>query len=118
MLVQEQLCPNCFEAITDPICNDCLSNHFEYWLGEVDKDATKKTKAMEKIKSLLAVNGLNEDKCIICNKKALNLCPHCFSVKVADTLRNLGFPTEVIENFEYLFSDKSYARQEEDEFRN
>jgi len=114
MLAHQNLCPNCYEAITNPICDDCLIDHFKYWLGDIQLDGKTKIKVLKSVRKSLRVETSNMDVCVACNREAPGLCPYCFSLKASSKLRMLNIPKESIEDFEYLFSDKFYTIQEED----
>jgi hypothetical protein len=69
-------CVECDEAITNPICPDCLAQRMQIAIGE-------KNKALAK-----AIRGINVEgktECLFCQKK-VGICPHCFSKDVFEYL--------------------------------
>jgi len=78
-----QMCVLCDEAITNPICLDCLEKSMEQWA--------------EAIKPAI-VNGLAEKawlfksythegtKCVVCGNN-INICAHCFCKDIYEWLQ-------------------------------
>lgn len=73
------LCEECDEAITNPICPDCLERQALAWLMERRQNLLI-MKVKERLNSIKKYSESNESEvnCIICKNK-LSICPHCTS---------------------------------------
>ena len=80
--MRAQTCIQCQEAITNPICPDCIEKEIIAWLND---------KAPALIPSI--ENKGNESvtawvtRCIVCNNK-MGLCGHCYTKDVVEIIRN------------------------------
>lgn len=96
------ICEECDEAITNPICPDCLERQVIAWLGEIGgKEGLilKVKDRMELVKKQSKENDSNVS-CILCGKK-LGICPHCASKEL---LRIFQKEKRLLERFLTLFS--------------
>jgi len=74
------VCTVCSEAITNPICPDCLAEQMISWLNEIKVDLDVV------YDSALIFKGLETSgKCIKCNKD-MTVCRHCFTREVYNGL--------------------------------
>jgi len=81
------LCEECDEAITNPICPDCLERQIIAWLMERNKEVLvmKIRERMKLIKSQSNSSKSNVN-CVICKNK-LSICPHCTSNEILKALK-------------------------------
>lgn len=81
------ICEECDEAITNPICPDCLERQAVAWLMERKKDfLIKKVKEkMNNIKKQSSDSDSNVN-CIICKNK-ISICPHCTSKEILKVMQ-------------------------------
>lgn len=75
-------CVVCEEAITNPVCIECLTKEIRQWLGE--KKASLIPLFMERVEMFESYNHETTD-CIICNSN-MNVCPHCVCMEVYNWL--------------------------------
>ena len=68
-------CMECDEAITEPICPDCLAKRMRTVIREYD------AKLAREIQGCVVEEG--ETICLFCGKR-MNLCAHCFSREMYD----------------------------------
>jgi len=99
------LCTNCVQIITNPICPLCLSNHILEWLR--DKNIPKeKFREIERlfIKLITKAEETPSDiTCIICGCKKVNLCLHCFTLK-AEIIIEENINSNITQEFEEDFN--------------
>jgi len=79
-----QLCPICNEAISNPICINCLEQELLNWARDQDK---KLVTGIRKLRNSLDVFDLGEERCIKCNAE-MNICSHCFLTEVPKIIRD------------------------------
>ncbi len=92
----EEKCVICQEAITNPICPDCLHREIEEWLLDKNKSLVPKLRAYTWIYGSYRHTGTS---CVICGGD-MSVCAHCFCKDVYDFLSS-----ELGENADdFLFS--------------
>ena len=94
------LCTDCVQVITNPICPNCFSRQVLSWLRDKNLPENKMKKIRQFLKILVREAGEtpSDTKCIICGNKKVNLCLYCFTNKAARIVeRNTN--EEVIESF-------------------
>jgi hypothetical protein len=80
MLKPFHSCVQCDEAITNPICTDCLADRMRIMIGEHSK------KLAEEVVSV-PIDG--DTICITCGSR-MGLCAHCFSKDVHEDLNEIN----------------------------
>jgi len=100
--MRPQTCIACQEAITNPICPECLEREIEAWLVE------------KKPYIVPYLYGLSDNfmrswvtMCIICGNR-MGVCGHCYTKDILDVLRRKA--PELEEQFLLMFNfqiDKS-----------
>jgi len=94
-----EVCVLCDEAITNPICPDCLMKEISLWLNETNPRLMNQ---MNEFMSLF--DGFTQvvSSCVICGAY-MNICPHCFAKEVFDTLRvkDLATASMFLKRFNY-----------------
>ncbi|MBI5066523.1 hypothetical protein HZA97_09925 [Candidatus Woesearchaeota archaeon] len=66
-------CNICNEAITNPVCSECLQLEIAQWLSDFQAGEPEEVKAVTQLFEHFST-GVN---CIVC-KKELNVCAHCY----------------------------------------
>lgn len=95
---QEYICGACDDAITNPICPECLERQIVAWLSTRAPEHAEAVKGTKDI-----FDGFSSPvTCIICGEN-MNVCPHCFVREVYHLLgardRELG--EEFRQHFNY-----------------
>ena len=82
------LCTDCVQVITNPICPVCFSNHVTSWLRDKDLPKEKIIKIEKNLIKLIisAEDTPSNINCIICGSKRVNLCIYCFTLKATRIL--------------------------------
>lgn len=100
----EYECLQCKEAITNPLCHDCLSNGIIQWVSsypDVKKKMQPKIKQYVKEVDNLVTNSIN---CVSCSKKKAALCPYCFTEGILNMLKKDKIDKAVIGDFLSIFN--------------
>jgi len=86
-------CVICNEAITNPICPECLAERMQDWLRQVNPDLAKDIRGYR-------LDG--HTKCIFCGK-GMSICAHCFSLDIYDYLadKDLELAQEFAARFDF-----------------
>jgi hypothetical protein len=97
-------CPSCSEAITNPLCHDCLGQAVAKWLSFYPD---VKRKVMPKLKTY--IRNINNEangavNCVTCNNKKAALCPYCFSEGVFNLLKKNSVNRNIIGDFLTIFN--------------
>ena len=79
-----QICPICNEAISNPICIDCLEQELLYWARDRDKNLVRE---IRRLRNSLDVFDMGEEKCIRCGTE-MNICSHCFLTEVYKLIKD------------------------------
>ncbi|MBW3020192.1 hypothetical protein KY334_02770 [Candidatus Woesearchaeota archaeon] len=100
--IWEKTCTICGEAVTNPICKDCVSEHLIEWFREVDPCF------LDKIydSSVIFEDLSSISKCIKCGKE-MTVCKHCFTKEVHEELMN-HYP-KMEEDFMRMFNYEIYS---------
>jgi hypothetical protein len=99
----EYNCLQCSEAITNPICHNCLAKGIKNWMSsypKIKKEMTPKLKSYLRQVNELVENSVN---CVSCNKKAA-LCPYCFTEGVLNLLKKNKINEQIIQDFLSIFN--------------
>lgn len=94
----EGKCAVCGEAITNPICPECLQNEIEQWIDGFKPSAAKRIKGYS-----WGFDTYRHDtvKCVVCGNN-MSICAHCFCKDVFELVeKELG---ELAEDFLYSFN--------------
>lgn len=97
-------CPQCSEAITNPLCHDCLGDGVKQWLGfypDIKKKIVPQLGKYIKEINNLTMASLN---CVSCNKKKAALCPYCFTEGVYHLLKKNKVNVHVMGDFLTVFN--------------
>ena len=102
---EQFLCDVCSQAVSNPLCPNCLALEVEAWLT-MYSDLRKKL--LPKIQAFIADaedNTIFEPTlCIICNKNTTAICPYCFTEFVLNQLRRLNADKYIINEFFEFFN--------------
>ena len=96
--MHDKNCVICDEAVTNPICLNCVERHIFAWLTE------KKPTLIPLVKEIGdSLRGFSHEAtfCFRCHRN-LNVCPHCYAYEVLSWLED-EYP-ELSEEFLYLFN--------------
>ena len=88
------MCIECDEAITNPICSDCLATTMRVMIAEYDQ------KLAQKVVGFSMEDGITT--CIQCGQ-SMSLCAHCFSRDIYEYLqeRNPAIAEEFVNRFDF-----------------
>ncbi len=103
----QEKCKICFENINDPICIYCYINQIKIWLEDQELNPVIRKYLINKIRSKLAIEGINSIRCIICKKESVNLCYYCFSELILNFMNEMNFTEDFIDNFSNAFNYNS-----------
>jgi len=73
-MAYEQKCVICDEAITNPICPECLERQIMYWVAEKKPSLVP---ILRGIGSSIKAYTHDNTSCVICGHN-MNVCPHCY----------------------------------------
>lgn len=75
-------CTICDDAVTNPICVECLCEEIEEWLRET------KPKLMREVKKVASFykEMTPISTCILCGKQ-MSVCRHCFTKEVHEIIK-------------------------------
>ncbi len=73
-MADEQKCVICDEAITNPICPECLERQVMYWIAEIKPSLVP---ILRGIGSSVKTFTHGNTSCVICGS-SMNVCPHCY----------------------------------------
>jgi hypothetical protein len=75
----EEKCVICDEAITNPICPECLERQVMYWIAESNKPSL--VPILRGVGASVKAFTHENTTCIVCNEN-MNVCPHCYCSEV------------------------------------
>ena len=107
MINKQNLCIQCYEPISNPVCIDCHLREVAVWLRDQEMSEMVKSIILTGLKNRLLKGSINENMCIICDKHTLSTCSYCFFSVATTILKELNLPVDTIENFLETFN---YAR--------
>lgn len=97
MTAQESLCIECEEAITNPVCPECLEREVSAWLRDKDPQAAQELMGMTRP----GRHSYSNTGCIIC-KQEMTLCAHCHCKNIMNWLQ--GKNEALMEEFKRVFN--------------
>jgi hypothetical protein len=68
MVSEQNLCVQCYDSITNPVCEECHMNHVAKWLEESPLSNKARTGLMNEIQASLPKEAMNENICILCGR--------------------------------------------------
>lgn len=93
-----EVCFICNEAVTNPICPECLHIEVRHWLMEEKEQAMQD---VDGIKQLFSGAELEIASCIFCGN-SMPVCAHCYSKEVKEYLETEH--PELVSDFIQLFN--------------
>ena len=86
-------CVVCDEAITNPICPDCLAKKMRNWLDEFDPQLASEVDGF-------SIEG--DTTCLFCGQ-GMSICAHCYSMDVYEQLavKNEKLAREFVSRFDF-----------------
>ncbi len=95
----EEKCVVCQEAITNPICPECLQREIEHWLADKEPTLISEFRAYTGIFKAYSHDGVG---CVICGNN-MNICAHCFCSDTYEFLSD-NFDEGAAEDFLFSFN--------------
>ena len=108
MSADNQVCINCYQGITNPICEKCHTKQLALWLTDHEVDPRIILHIVRRLRKGFSLEGLNEMPCIFCNTELVSTCTYCYFFKVERILRSLNLSEEMIEYFLQIFNYELY----------
>jgi hypothetical protein len=94
----EERCVICQEAITNPICPECLQREIEHWLADTMPSLIGRVKGYAGVFDTYRHEATH---CVICGN-TMSICAHCFCKDIYELIESeLG---EVSGNFLFSFN--------------
>ena len=93
-----QMCVLCDEAITNPICLDCLERGMEQWALGIKPSIIQILRINAKMLKAYTHKGTT---CVVCRKN-INVCAHCFCKEIYGWLQ--AEHPEIAESFLVCFN--------------
>ena len=104
MITEQNLCVQCYESITNPICEECHLKEIKHWLEDRKLSGLTKSIIISAIKAAMPKESINENKCILCGNNTLSTCSYCFFLISARVLKELNLSRELVEEFLETFN--------------
>ena len=104
MIAEQNLCVQCYESITNPVCEACHIKQVETWLRDQDLTRGEKARILADITKAMPEEAMNENVCILCGKHTLSTCSYCFFLVSARVLKKAGLSNEALRNFLETFN--------------
>ena len=99
----EERCVVCSEAITNPICLDCMKEGMEQWFAARNPSMIKSLRLWTRVFDAYTHKGV---KCVICGGN-MNVCSHCYTEEILDALGERIEDREgFIRAFRYTFGEE------------
>ena len=88
-------CVVCDEAITNPICPDCLAKKMRNWLVEFGPQLASEVDGF-------SIEGETDTTCLFCGQ-GMSICAHCYSMDVYEQLavKNAKLAQEFVSRFDF-----------------
>jgi hypothetical protein len=97
-------CPKCSEAITNPLCHDCLGKQISSWLAFYPDLKKKLSPKLKKYIQEVNNEASSTMNCVACNKKKAALCPYCFTEGIFNLFKRVNLNKNVLGEFLVYFN--------------
>ena len=77
MVLEQNLCVNCYKPITEPVCFNCHKKMLASRFDSMQLSAKIKHRVIHEISKVLPKESMNENNCVICGKDTLSTCSRC-----------------------------------------
>ncbi len=107
-------CVLCREAVTNPVCPDCLAEQIAAWLGEREPGLIAELRLKTR---QMSMHLFDEDKCVICFK-GMDICAYCYTEHIFDwlkTTKNSELVNGFLSAFHFDLERKGYVKRAEEE---
>jgi hypothetical protein len=104
MIAEQNLCVQCYEPITNPVCEACHLKEVAIWLEDTGLDGITKSLVLAGIRHSIPEEAMNETNCILCGENTLSTCSYCFFLATARVLRKLNIREDLMESFLETFN--------------
>ena len=101
---QHYVCDVCSEAVTNPICPNCIATEIEAWLTYYPN---LRVEILPRIKQYLKKLGqkiTESTECIKCKNKTASVCLYCFTEYVLSELKKIQANKIMLKEFLEFFS--------------
>ncbi len=102
--LKHNFCLNCYEAIYNPICPECIFKGFSNWILKFPK---VEERIIDEIKLFILkcriFNNISQ-KCIACNNYNVYICPYCFTEYLYNQLKKAKARKEILSEFLFMFN--------------
>jgi hypothetical protein len=97
-------CVNCYEPITNPICDECFMREIKSWIREKPILEKKQKEILGKIQKLMILDTPSEVSCIFCNNSYVSICSYCFFLEASKVLIRQKLDKFMVNEFLDLFN--------------
>jgi len=77
MVLEQNLCVNCYRPISEPVCIGCHKKMLASRFDSMQLSAKIKYRVISEISKILPKESMNENNCVICGKDTLSTCSRC-----------------------------------------
>lgn len=98
MYAMKEICGICNEAITNPICPECLEKEIKTWLKVKNPNMVNKVMGVTSIFSGFEYSSMN---CVLCGK-SMNICAHCYVKEIYEILSE--YDKNLAQDFKFTFN--------------
>jgi hypothetical protein len=113
--MQDVLCKNCFESITNPICKDCFIIQIDYYLKDKKINNEERKLILNKINVQLSTEAFNnpeeQTECILCKKEEVSVCSYCLFLRISRILKKIGIKKELTDDFLKSFNYRHWIEE-------
>ena len=108
---KSKVCTECYQGISNPICEQCYTKQLTIWLHSQGVDSMITSMISRAIRQRFPDESELEtdDQCILCLIQTASLCTYCYFFKIERILRSLNLPEPMIDHFLEIFNYKLYS---------
>ncbi len=99
-----RLCMECKEAIFNPLCPSCITREINSWLQQYPKVKKKINGRVDDFVNKNKFLKNKGEKCVVCRRDSVFLCPYCFTEFVLSELKKLKISRSLVREFLQLFN--------------
>jgi hypothetical protein len=104
LISNNNLCAECYEPITNPVCSTCYLKEVVSWLNDQDIKDKKKEIIYTTLNEYFLRENPNLYTCILCQTNKLSVCSYCFFLITLKTLKKMHIPKSKLGNFIHIFN--------------
>jgi len=109
--MNQGICTECIEAISDPICLDCFLKQIKDWLIDEKIESKSKKILIKAIKiEFKKYENNSEFKtiCTICQEQKVSICSYCFFLKINKIFKKINLNRKKIKKFMEIFNYRQW----------